>query len=217
VGSDFLGSPSLHVSIARYPALLLWCAPFVGNAAIRLSGRWRVGLSCPCLTGSGRPIPFCLPPFRYSAIGPSITICYCCQSSQRGLKSRLTTWRLLGQVVYVLCRDRSAFYRNPLNPWALIAKLIANKSTVSPSKALEENLEHPRQHPRRPLLFSPKPLLSSGRGRENRTSAVVRQRSRSGQTRPICQGRGLDQNAIWLIIYCSQDASLPRRSLISKG
>ena len=72
-----------------------------------------------------------------------------------------------------LCRDRSAFDRNPLNPWAL----MANKSTLSPLKALEENLQHPRQHPRRPLLFSPKPLPSSGRGREKWTCAVAQQRS----------------------------------------
>jgi hypothetical protein len=84
-----------------------------------------------------------------------------------------------------LCRDRSAFDRNPLSPWAL----MANKSTLSPLKALQEIVRHPRQHPRRPLLFWPKPLLSSGRGRKSRplpstaevwgslTYAVVRQRS----------------------------------------
>jgi hypothetical protein len=44
----------------------------------------------------------------------------------------------MGTYLADLYRDRSAFDRNPLNPWAL----MANKSTVSPLKALR-----PRQHP----------------------------------------------------------------------
>jgi len=72
-----------------------------------------------------------------------------------------------------LCRDRSAFDRSPLNPWAL----MANKSTVSPLKALQEILPHPR----RPLLFWAKPLPPHGRGRKMWTCAAGQQRSRSSQ------------------------------------
>jgi hypothetical protein len=42
-----------------------------------------------------------------------------------------------------LCRDRSAFDRNPLKPWAL----MANKSTLSPYKNRQANSQRPRQHP----------------------------------------------------------------------
>ncbi len=48
-----------------------------------------------------------------------------------------------------LCCDRSALDRNPLNPWVL----MANKSTVSPLKELQEILPHPPQHPHSLCFF----------------------------------------------------------------
>jgi hypothetical protein len=58
-------------------------------------------------------------------------------------ESILATWAFTRTKLAELCRDRSAFDRNSLNPWVL----MANKSTLSPLKALQEILQHPRHTP----------------------------------------------------------------------